>query len=328
MLSRPVFPTRSPSPMKTPRIQLLALALLFLAASVHATEPFSLVVLPDTQNYAQKFPDTYVSQTQWIRDNVEKENIKFVMHLGDIVQHYNDSEAQWQVADRAHKLLDGVVPYSMLPGNHDLEYKNKVYSRKTTLYNKYFGPQRFSECSWYGGHWGESNDNNFCTFETGGMKFLVISLEYAPRDEVLAWATDIAAAHADHRVLVATHRYMRPAARDSASVGSLGNSGDGVWEKFVRRSPNVFHVVSGHFGGVGRQLSTNDAGLLVHETLVDYQSLPNGGDGWLRIMRFVPDENKIEIRAYSPLLDETKKTDGHTFNLEYDMTAPALKKAG
>ncbi len=314
--------------MKTTKTLLFALTFLACASSAWAAEPFSVVVLPDTQNYAEKFADTYVAQTQWIRDNLEKENIKFVMHLGDIVQHHNDSEEQWQVADRAHRLLDGVVPYSMLPGNHDLEYKNKAYSRKTTLYNKYFGPQRFTDCSWYGGHWGENNDNNFCTFEAGGMKFLVISLEYAPRDEVLAWATDLANSHPDHRVIAATHCYMRPAGRDKTSGGSLGNSGDGMWEKFVRRAPNVFLVKSGHVLGVGRQVSTNDAGLPVHETLVDYQGLPNGGDGWLRVMRFVPDENKIEIRAYSPLLDKTMDSDGHTFTLKYNMTPASLKKAG
>jgi hypothetical protein len=310
----------APSAMKTLSISTFVLTLLFLVGSLPAAEPFSVVVLPDTQNYAEKFPDTYMAQTQWIRDNVEKENIKFVMHLGDIVQNHNEFEQQWQVADRAHQLLDGVVPYSMLPGNHDLESKDKVLSRETTFYNKYFGPQRFADCPWYGGHWGETNDNNFCTFEAGGMKFLVISLEYAPRDEVLAWATGVAAAHPDHRVLVATHCYMRPAERDSKTGGPLGNSGDGIWEKFVRRSPNVFLVTSGHVLGVGRQVSTNDAGLPVHETL---------GNGWLRIMRFVPSENKIEIRAYSPLLDETMESDGHTFNLDYDMTPQAaLKKAG
>ena len=317
--------------MKKPRIQLLVLSVLFAASTVLAAdrEPFSVVVLPDTQNYAEKFPDTYVAQTKWIQDNVEKENIKFVIHLGDIVQHHNNSEEQWLVADRAHELLDGTVPYSMLPGNHDLEYKNKVYSRETILYNKYFGPQRFADYPWYGGHWGESNDNNYCTFEADGMKFLVMSLEYAPRDEVLAWATEVAANHPDQRVIVATHCYMRPAGRDSKTGGSFGNSGDGVWEKFVRRSPNVFLVKSGHVLGVGRQVSENDAGLPVHETLVDYQGLPNGGDGWLRIMRFVPDENKIEIRAYSPLLDKTMDSDGHTFTLDYDMAPEvALRKAG
>ena len=314
--------------MKTTKPLLFALTLLACASLAPAAEPFSVVVLPDTQNYAEKFADTYAAQTQWIRDNVEKENIKFVIHLGDVVQHHNDSEEQWQVADRAHKLLDDAVPYSMLPGNHDLEYKNKTYSRETKFYNKYFGTQRFADQPWYGGHWGENNDNNFCTFEADGMKFLVISLEYAPRDEVLAWATDIANSHPDHRVIAATHCYMRPAGRDKNTGGSLGNSGDGIWEKFVRRAPNVFLVKSGHVLGVGRQISTNDAGLPVHETLVDYQGLPNGGNGWLRIMRFVPNENKIEIRAYSPLLDETMDSDGHTFTLDYNMTPVELKKAG
>lgn len=299
----------------------LVLVFFLLTGCLSAAEPFSVVVLPDTQNYAWKFPETYVAQTQWIRDNVEKENIKFVMHLGDLVQHYNDSEEQWQVADRAHRLLDGVVPYSVLPGNHDLGRTEEQLTRETTFYNKYFGPQRFAGSRWYRGHWKETNDNNYCTFEAAGMKFLVISLEYAPRDEVLAWARRVANAHPDHRVLVATHCYMRPAGRDANTGGNLGNSGEGIWEKFIRRSGNVFLVSSGHVIGVGRQTSTNDAGHPVHETLVDYQGLANGGNGWLRVMRFVPDEDKIEVRAYSPLLDKTMEGEDHTFDLNYDMTA-------
>ncbi|MHB8898280.1 MAG: metallophosphoesterase [Thermoguttaceae bacterium] len=315
--------------MKTPRILPIALAMAVAAGSVWGAEPFSIVIVPDTQNYAEKFPDTYLAQTRWIRDNIQKENVRFVIHLGDIVQNHNESEAEWQVADRAHQFLDGEVAYSMLPGNHDLEYKNKVYSRETTLYNKHFGPQRFAGQPWYGGHWGETNDNNYCRFEAGGMKFLVVSLEYAPRDEVLAWAAEVAAAHADHRVIMATHCYMRPTGRDDQCGGTIGNSGNGTWEKFVRPSPNVFLVVSGHVLGVGRQVSTNDAGRPVHETLVDYQGLPNGGNGWLRIMRFVPDQNRIEVRAYSPLLGKTMDDDGHTFQLPYEMTPQTrLQKAG
>ena len=292
-------------------------------------EPFSVVVLPDTQKYTDKWPDTYVGQTQWIRDNVEKENIKFVVHLGDIVDHHNDREKEWQVADRAHKVLDDVVPYSVLPGNHDLEYKDKVYSREAKFYNKYFGPDRFADCPWYLGHWGEMNENNVCAFEAGGMKFLVISLEYAPRDEVLAWAVQVASAHPEHRVLGVTHSYMRPKERDKTTGKGFGNTGEEIWQKFVRRCPNVFLVASGHISDVGRQVSLNDAGLPVHETLVDYQGLPNGGNGWLRIMRFVPDENKIEVRAYSPLLNETMEDEGHGFTLSYPMTEPVvLEKAG
>ncbi|MGI6417315.1 MAG: metallophosphoesterase [Thermoguttaceae bacterium] len=293
-----------------------------------AAEPFSVVVLPDTQNYAEKFPDTYLGQTKWIGENAEKENIKFVLHLGDIVQNHNTSEAEWQVADRAHRQLDGIVPYSVVPGNHDLGMVEKQLNRDTSLYNKYFGPKRFADQPWYGGHLGETNDNNYCYFDAGGMQFMVLSLEYSPRDETLAWAAEVAARHPRHRVILITHCYMRPKGRDRQTGGAFGNSGDGVWEKLVRRAPNIFLVVSGHVLGVGRQVSVNEAGLPVHETLVDYQGLPNGGDGWLRIMRFIPSEDKIEVRAYSPLLDETMEDQEHTFSLDYSMTAPALRKAG
>lgn len=309
----------------------LGVAVLLLLATISlsgAAEPFSVVVLPDTQNYAEKFPDTYLGQTKWIGENAEKENIKFVLHLGDIVQNHNTSEAEWQVADRAHRQLDGIVPYSVVPGNHDLGMVEKQLNRDTSLYNKYFGPKRFADQPWYGGHLGETNDNNYCYFDAGGMQFMVLSLEYSPRDETLAWAAEVAARHPRHRVILVTHCYMRPKGRDRQTGGAFGNSGDGVWEKLVRRAPNIFLVVSGHVLGVGRQVSVNEAGLPVHETLVDYQGLPNGGDGWLRIMRFIPSEDKIEVRAYSPLLDETMEDQEHTFSLDYSMTAPALRKAG
>ncbi len=35
---------------------------------------------------------------------------------------------------------------------------------------------------------GKINDNNFCFFTGGGMKFMVVSLEFAPTGEALAWA--------------------------------------------------------------------------------------------------------------------------------------------
>ena len=104
---------------------------------------FTVVVLPDTQFYSQLHPDTYVSQTQWIKDRATADHIKFAIHLGDIVQNYNNSEAEWKVADRAHRILDGAVPYSIVPGNHDMEYVNKKLSRDTRLYNKYFPPSRY-----------------------------------------------------------------------------------------------------------------------------------------------------------------------------------------
>ncbi len=290
-----------------------------------AEKSFRVVLLPDTQNYAEKYPETYVEQTLWIRQHLKEDNTKFVIHLGDIVQT-STQKPEWENANRAMRLLDGVVPYSMVPGNHDMVVK----SRDSTLYNQYFSPSRYADQKWYGGHMGDTNDNNFCFFEACGMQFMVVSLEFAPRDETLQWAAGVTSRYPNHRVIVATHCYMRPKGRDTACATSYnvaGNSGEQMWQKFIRKQPNIFLVVSGHVLGVGLQTSVNDAGGKVLEMLTDYQGLPNGGDGWLRSLQFVPSENKIHIETYSPLLDKYNKDAKETFSLNYDMTA-AKRKAG
>jgi hypothetical protein len=95
------------------------------------------------------------------------------------------------------------------------------------------------------------------------------------------------------------------------------NSGQDIWEKLVRKQANIFMVISGHVLGVGTQTSTNDAGMPVHEMLVDYQGLPHGGDGWLRTLRFAPAESKIYVTAYSPVLGQTNTDPKHTFTLDF-----------
>jgi 3',5'-cyclic AMP phosphodiesterase CpdA len=284
----------------------------------NSEDSFSVVLLPDTQNYSEKFPDTYVAQTLWIRERRKEDNIKFVIHLGDIVQNPT-KPPEWENANRAMQMLDGVVPYSVAPGNHDMVVKG----RDSTLYNKFFPPSRFKDRKWYGGHMGETNDNNFCLFEASGMKFMVINLEFAPRDETLKWAAAVAKRHPDHRVIVATHCYMRRKSRDTSCARDYklaGNSGEQMWQKFIRKQPNIFLVVSGHVLGVGLQTSVNDAGGKVVEMLTDYQGLANGGDGWLRSLRFVPGENKIHVSVYSPLLDKYNKDAKQSFSLDYNMT--------
>ena len=319
---------------KTLRFLSLALIAVWIgtAGAASAAEPagFTVAVLPDTQRYSQSFPETYLAQTEWIRDRAGPDNVKFVIHLGDVV-HNVQVETEWENADRAHRALDGVVPYSMLPGNHDLDLDGELLTRGTSLYNKYFSPARFEAYPWYGGHMDEANDNNYCFFQADGMQFMVLSLEFSPTDEMLHWAGGVLDAHPDLRVILATHCYMRPDGRDTRcgqAKGLVGNSGEAIWDKLVRKHENVFMVLSGHVLGVGYQRSLNDAGRPVHEILVDYQGLPNGGSGWLRTLRFVPAENKIYVKTYSPLLDEYNQDPKETFTLDYQMTGARLKKAG
>jgi hypothetical protein len=91
------------------------------AAKPGRQQAFSMVVLPDTQLYSQKHPDSFFAQTNWIRQNRDKESIVFVMHVGDLVQNRSKSLSEWKVADEAMAVLDGIVPYGIAIGNHDYD---------------------------------------------------------------------------------------------------------------------------------------------------------------------------------------------------------------
>jgi len=291
-------------------------------ASLPLDEVFTVVLLPDTQFYSEKYPETYVAQTMWIRERVKPDNIKFVVCLGDIVQNAH-VEQEWQNALTASRIIDGVVPYSSVPGNHDLVVKDKVITRDSTLYNKYFGVARYEKEPWYGGHLGQTNDNNYCTFSAAGRDFLVLSVEFAPRDEVLDWAAEVCQKHPTHNIILATHSYLNLKGRTPGQAkvaDSTANSGEQMWDKLVRKQPNIFMVACGHVGGVNLLLSKNDAGGQVIEILTDYQNLQKGGEGWLRTMKFVPAENKIYVDAYSPLLKQHNPDPKHTHTIDLDFS--------
>jgi len=230
-----------------------------------------------------------------------------------------------------------VVPYTVVPGNHDSGGRPDA----DDPYNRYFGPKRFEGRKYYVGHFGDTNANNVSFFDAGGMKFMVIGLEFGPRDAVLAWAGKLCEKYKDRRVIVDTHCYTyfddtRVGEGDHSSPHDfLGhddvNDGEQMWEKFVKHHANIFLVVSGHIRprGAGRLVSKGDHGNTVYQVLANYQNFRNGGNGWLRILRFVPDENKIVVTTYSPTLKRTLDKEPHSFTLKYPMTpaaAPAAAK--
>ena len=288
-------------------------------------EPFTIIALPDTQFYLESYPDIFLCQTKWINEQKEELNIVCAVHEGDITN--NNIEKEWLAVDAAMSVLDGSVPYCMAPGNHDMGPGGVTSNRDTTWFNKFFGPQRFANQSWYGGHYADGNENAYYLFNAGSMKLLVLCLEFGPRDEVLAWAGKIIDNHNKYKVIVVTHLYMY---FDDTRVGDgdmwnqhkydrKANDGDGMWDKLVSKHENILMVLSGHIlgDGQGRQISLGEKGNRVHEMLANYQMLEQGGNGWLRIMTFVPAERKIYCKSYSPWLKQYKTDQQNQFELDY-----------
>jgi len=286
-------------------------------------DPYSIVLLPDTQYYTDKQSDvaanTYRKQTRWIRDHRADEQIQTAIHLGDITDH--NAVGEWEIADHAHDILDAAgVPYSVTPGNHDYRDPDG-WGRSKSRIDTYFPASRFAGSDWYGGTLGGSNANNYTLFEVGPMKFMVVSLEYAPRKDAICRAADVIASHPDRRVIIATHCYLTVngayANCPADEYLTLGADGATLWRELVSRHSNIFLVVSGHVGESAHVPRAGNNGNIVHQLVVDYQfeaactaSSPSSctdychaqtftGNGWLRQMVFDPALNQVHSRTFT-----------------------------
>jgi hypothetical protein len=295
---------------------------------------FTVVGLPDTQNYASSYPQIFTAQTQWVVDQRAPLDIRFVSHFGDIVNNA-DQPQQWINADQSMRLLDEAgILYGVCPGNHDITSSGgsgQPYIPQDYL--AYFGPSRFAGQPWFGGA-SPSGMSTYQYFSACGMQFLSLHIECDTPVRELAWAQGVLDANRDRPVLLTTHRYLQDA-EDYTSGVPLVSSGryPAVWysvegtytpdviqsneffDWFVRKNPSIFLVNCGHFHEEYRQVSTNVAGLPVHEVLADFQDDPNGGDGWMRIMRFDVAAGSIDVDTYSPTLAAVRTADESDFTL-------------
>jgi hypothetical protein len=308
-------------------------------------QAFTAVVLPDTQYYAAIFHDIFLAQTQWIVAHRDEQQIAFVMHEGDMVDA--DYADQWGVASSALRALDGVVPYVVTAGNHD--YAGPNLADRMGMINAYFPPSSFAASPSFGGTYEDGHiENNFSIVAAGGRSWLLMSLEFGPRDEVVAWANQVLKSHADKEAIVVTHAYLYGNDRYDFAAhpeqvwsphryfmtdhpGSTINDGEELFRKLIEPNSNVRFVLSGHVitPAAGRLTSTRADGTRVHQILANYQSCDypcefangrkvNGGNGYLRLMRFDPVAHQVSVSTYSPYLDRYLDDSDNQFTLAWD----------
>ena len=295
---------------------------------------FTIVALPDTQYYAADHPEILQAQSQWLVAEGSTSDLALVVHEGDIVD--KDEPRQWAVASRSLHLLDGVVPYMVTSGNHDYARGANVITRNS-LINRYFPAATFAAMPSFGGTFEPNHvENSFQLLDAPGGPWLILSLEFGPRDAVLAWANRVLKQHAANPAIVVTHAYLysddtrydhltRPdqlwnphAYLDDRVPGSV-NDGEEIWRKLIRDNDNILFVLCGHDleDGVGRLTSTRADGTQVHQLLANFQMEPLGGGGYLRLMRFNPIERRVTVQTYSPVSDTFKTDPDDEFSLDY-----------
>lgn len=317
---------------------------------------FSMIMVPDPQSYTKFAANQplFDLQTAWIAQNIKRLNIKAALFTGDMVEqngkitskplpnpHNGDQTGrqQWEAVSRALSRLDNRLPYVVAQGNHDIGHITAT--DRHTIAPEYIYPERnikFEDClvstcaNFEGVHTMENSAYEFRTETWGNL--LVITFEFAPRDEVLAWAKQLIESneYKNHKVIIITHSWLDTAGNRIANEGYTvrpWNVPENIWKKLVYESKNISLILCGHTGNAPK-IAENVANTNYKPTssiridkAADGRDIPqmmfnsqqgdgdwngNGGDCWLRILEFKPDGKTISVRTFSPLFALSRLT--------------------
>ncbi len=274
----------------------------------HEPGSYSIVVIPDQQILTNYAPDVLMDMYQWIADNREKENIQMVLNVGDLADNCGNI-TQWENCRAAWELLPEDLPFIAVPGNHDYDTNsgwNKGYGvrEQLTLMNQYFPMSIFENYSTEFGalsreQGAEDNiANTYQAFEVNGNKYLILALEYVPRDDAVAWANEVIQTHPNYQVIMLTHSYVH-------APGNIGVAPGYLWPDLVSKHENVIMAFSGHSSSpnVIRRTDIGVNGNAVHQMLMDVQSNDTSQRlGMLGLVRFNEDGTQCNVSYYSTRL--------------------------
>ena len=176
---------------KIKRILITAIlqTLIYSDAKLRADD-FSIIVLPDSQNYTKNSVNFkhFENQIKWIIKHKKKENIVFISHVGDVISNKKNffsyfcpiykylnvkiMEPQYSMASNLFNKLDSnKIPYSIVPGNHDYDcIDTPILWRDTRNFRKFFGADRYIDKDWFLDH-DISERNMVQKFNANGQDF-------------------------------------------------------------------------------------------------------------------------------------------------------------
>jgi hypothetical protein len=305
------------------------------AATPFPGKDFLIAALPDTQNYAREaagngdaVKEEWFAQTDWLVANRVSRNVAYVAHLGDVVQNgdikngsqnntewRNATNAMYRLENPIKTLLADGIPYGVAVGNHDEEPIGDE-NGTSTHYNQYFGISHFKDRSYYGGHYGDDNDSHFDLFSVSGLDFIVFYFQYGRYGSgVLDWANDVLATNQDRRVIVVTH-YVA----NDTSPYNFSAQGSALYDG-LKGNTNFFMMLGGHVFNNDGESTRSDTfqGRTVRTFVSDFQGLMNGGNGYMRLMYFSPSNNTVNIKTYSPWLNQYLTDADSQITFSYDM---------
>lgn len=304
----------------------------------------NLLIMPDTQKVARYDARIYDSQTQWIADNSKRLDIDFVAHLGDLVDRHNQ-DYEWREASDAMAILEQAnIPYSILPGNHDVSQSWQWDNGRTgwqEKYFNYFGSVRaMKNMKTFGARDNVAGYSEYHLLEVEGVKFLILSLGWNSSLATLHWAGEVINNYPDRPVVLLSHQILDIAADEVTPIQT--SYGKYVWDNLIANHDQIFLTINGHHHGTARQVVNNNKGNPVLMMVVDYQSEFHGGNGLMRYLQLDINDNEISSIDFSPwalTMEKYGETQTHldiplmtgkqqTFTMAFDLQSRFAKIQG
>ena len=283
----------------------------------------TLAMLPDVQYYAKCRLPHLAAQLQWLTEVSSRRDVRAAIYMGDLTEH--NSKEEWSWFRSEIRPFEDRLPIVLATGNHDYGHNGDTHFRYTR-FGDYFPGAPGAAAPLLAAEKAHSIANAYYRIALPRVTLGVLVLEWAPRASTVAWANRLLSQYADDRVIVVTHAYLyddstrydwhtrgtaqrwNPLWYDMDWLEQLYDreyDGEMLWNALVRRHPGVFLVLCGHVGGSGTGLlaSRGDAGNLVEQVLANFQTLDEGGLGYLRLFEIQPDGRSMRMKTYSPSLD-------------------------
>ena len=287
---------------------------------------YSMALVGDVQKVNRYAPENLAKIYDWLLANKEDKKIAFAMNLGDLTDR--STVAEWaNIKTQLHR-LDGILPYSIVRGNHDY-ISGHNGTDGFDNYKNIFPYEDYVDL--VDGVYNGNMLNSYQTFEVSGNKYLVLNLDIKNSDGVIEWANEVVATHHDYNVIVTTHMHITGRGElidetiDLAptSQGATYNC-DELWDIFFSKHKNIFMIVSGHVSANTIVTSTKigDQGNTVTQILVDPQGVDDsfmdqGGVGIVAMLYFSADGKSVQTQFYSTI-QEKYYLSGNEFRIELD----------
>lgn len=275
---------------------------------------FTIAVLPDTQQEVFDWAKTrFRDRSEWLVENAQKVDLRFVAHVGDVVNWDDENHSQYVIAENAlDPLEEAGIPYQLSIGNHDTLATGpggnardprftREYQRTTDTFNSYWSTED------YGAVVGEFEagkvDNTYSIFEAEGTTWLVLNLELWPRVAVVDWAEKVITSHPNANVMIQTHSFLNGSADiDGAGASSTrwqygDSSPQYIYDRLVAPHSNVKIVTSGHVGAAASKVITTASGNKVAYLL---QSLHSNNNNPVRLNKVDVNTGTIATYVYAP----------------------------